>query len=86
MRLRQLLVTHEELAHRLEKLEWQQAEQEGKVQYVFETIQYLIEAPAEEPERSAGMDFPRAGAQSRGQGSDRSHDRPFGGRVLKPFL
>src|SRR5215471_20096978 len=51
VRLRQLLVTHEDLAHRLEKLEWQQAEQEGKVQYVFETIQHLIEAPAEEPEK-----------------------------------
>jgi hypothetical protein len=51
VRLRQLLATHEDLAHRLEKLEWRQAEQEGKVQYVFETIQHLIEAPAEEPAR-----------------------------------
>lgn len=51
VRLRQLLTTHEDLAHRLETLEWRQAEQEGKVQYVFETIQQLIEAPAEEPEK-----------------------------------
>lgn len=49
VRLRQLLATHEELAHKLEKLEWRQAEQEGRVQYVFETIQHLIEAPTEEP-------------------------------------
>jgi ORF6N domain len=49
VRLRQLLATHAELAHRLDQLEWRQAEQEGKVQYVFETIQQLIEAPAEEP-------------------------------------
>lgn len=51
VRLRQLLATHEELARRLEGLEWRQAEQEGRVQYVFETIQQLIEAPAEEPEK-----------------------------------
>ena len=51
VRLRQLLATHEELAHKLERLEWRQAEQEGRVQYVFETIQHLIEAPAEEIEK-----------------------------------
>jgi hypothetical protein len=49
VRLRQLLATHEELAHRLDQLAWRQDEQEGRVQYVFETIQHLIEAPAEEP-------------------------------------
>jgi len=65
VRLRQLLVAHEELAHRLEKLEWQQAEQEGKVQYVFETIQHLIEAPAEEPEkRRYGFPMGRGAIQS----------------------
>lgn len=51
VRLRQLLSTHEELAHRLDALEWRQSEQEGRVQYVFETIQQLIEAPAEEPSK-----------------------------------
>ena len=51
VRLRELLATHGELAERLEQLEWRQAEQEGKVQYVFETIQQTIEAPNEEPER-----------------------------------
>ena len=49
--------THEDLARRLEQLEWHQAEQEGRVQYVFETIQDLIEAP-EEPKRRIG--FPTA--------------------------
>lgn len=59
VRLRQLLATHEELAHRLEQLEWRQSEQEGRVQYVFETIQQLIEAPAEDlPKRRIG--FPTA--------------------------
>jgi hypothetical protein len=45
VRLRQLLATHEELAQRLDQLEWRQSEQDGRVQYVFETIQHLIEAP-----------------------------------------
>ncbi len=45
VRLRQLLATHEELAHRLDQLEWRQSEQDGTVHYVFETIQQLIKAP-----------------------------------------
>lgn len=57
VRLRQLFATHEDLARRLEQLEWRQAEQEGRVQYVLETIQHLIEAP-EEPKRRIG--FPTA--------------------------
>ena len=56
VRLRQLLATHEELARRLDQLEWRQSEQDGQVQYVFETIQQLIEAPAPaEPKRSIGF-------------------------------
>jgi hypothetical protein len=48
VRFRQLLATHEELARRLEQLEWRQNEQGQQIQAVFETIQHLIEAPAEE--------------------------------------
>jgi hypothetical protein len=60
VRLRQLLATHEELARRLDQLEWRQSEQDGRVQYVFETIQSLIEAPAPtEAKRSIG--FPTSG-------------------------
>lgn len=57
VRLRQLLATHEELAHRLDQLEWRQSEQDGRVQYVFETIQQLIDAPepAIEPKRAIGF-------------------------------
>jgi hypothetical protein len=58
VRLRQLLATHEELARRLDQLEWRQSEQGSRVQYVFETIQQLIEAPAPlpvEPKRSIGF-------------------------------
>lgn len=51
VRLRQLLATHEELARRLEQLEWRQNEQGQQIQVVFETIQHLIEAPAEETEK-----------------------------------
>jgi hypothetical protein len=60
VRLRQLLTTHEDLARRLDQLEWRQSEQEGRVQYVFETIQQLIEAPAEEPKRRIGFPTSRA--------------------------
>ena len=56
VRLRQLLATHEELAHQLEQLRWRQEEQEGRVQYVFEAIQQLIEAPVEvPPKRRIGL-------------------------------
>jgi hypothetical protein len=51
VRLRQLLATHEELARRLEQLEWRQNEQGQEIRAVFETIEHLIEAPAEETER-----------------------------------
>ena len=58
VRLRQLLATHEELARRLDQLEWRQSEQDGLVQYVFETIQNLIEAPAEPVVAKRGIGFP----------------------------
>jgi hypothetical protein len=54
--LRQLLSTHQELAHRLDQLEWRQSEQDGRVQYVFETIQQLIDAPEPAgPKRAIGF-------------------------------
>lgn len=43
------LATHDDLAQRLDQREWRESERDGKVQYVFETIQHLIEAP--EPEQ-----------------------------------
>jgi len=61
VRLRQLLASHEELARRLDQLEWRQSEQNGRVQYVFETIQQLIEAPEAEPigvETKRSIGFP----------------------------
>ncbi|MBV8834026.1 MAG: ORF6N domain-containing protein, partial [Acidobacteriaceae bacterium] len=62
VRLRQLLATHEELARRLEQLEWRQNEQGQQIQAVFETIQHLIEAPAEETKRRH-IGFPTSHAE-----------------------
>ena len=59
VRLRQILATHEELARQLEELRWQQAEQGQQIQAVFETIQQLIEAPAEQPKRRIGFSSSR---------------------------
>jgi hypothetical protein len=54
VRLRRLLATHEELAHRLDQLEWRQNEQGQQIHAVFETIQHLIESPTE-PKRPIGF-------------------------------
>ncbi len=56
VRLRELLATHEELGRRLDQLEWRESERDGKVQYVFETIQHLIDAP--EPDEKRRIGFP----------------------------
>jgi hypothetical protein len=62
VRLRHLLATHEDLARRLEQLEWRQNEQGHQIEAVFETIQHLIEAPADdEPKRRIGFPTSRAG-------------------------
>jgi hypothetical protein len=58
VKIRQLLATHEDLAHRLDELEWRESERDGKVQYVFETIQHLIEAPEPEPLPKRQIGFP----------------------------
>jgi|SRR6185437_5407703 len=61
VRLRQLLAAHEELARRLEQLEWRQNEQGHQIETVFETIQHLIEAPADaEPRRRIGFPTSRS--------------------------
>lgn len=62
VRLRQLLATHEDLARQLEELRWKQEEQGQQIQAVFETIQQLIEAPAQ-PKRRIG--FPSAAGSIR---------------------
>lgn len=61
VRLRQLLATHEEIARRLEDLEWRQSEQGQQIQAVFETIQHLIEAPPEDGKKRFGFPTSEAG-------------------------
>jgi replication fork clamp-binding protein CrfC len=63
VRLRQLLATHEELARRLDQLEWRQNEQGQQIHAVFETIQHLIEAP-NEPKRRIGFPTSRANEET----------------------
>jgi len=76
VRLRRLLATNEELARRLDQLEWRQSEQEGRIQVVFETIQNLVEAPTEdEPRRRIGFPTSQSGhepqaAQPGGEGDE----------------
>ncbi|MGH9618162.1 MAG: ORF6N domain-containing protein [Bryobacteraceae bacterium] len=60
VRLRQILAEHEELARQLDELRWKQEEQGQQIQSVFETIQHLIEAPAEESKRRIGFPTSRA--------------------------
>lgn len=60
VRLRHLLATHEEIACRLEELEWRQSEQGEQIQAVFETIQHLVDTPADEAKKRFG--FPTATA------------------------
>jgi len=58
VKLRQLLATHEDLARRLDQLEWRESERDGKVQYVFEMIRHLIEGPEPEPAPKRQIGFP----------------------------
>jgi replication fork clamp-binding protein CrfC len=55
VRLRQLLATHEEIARRLDDLEWRQSEQGQQIQLVFDTIQHLIEAPEDDRKKRFGF-------------------------------
>jgi chaperonin cofactor prefoldin len=65
VRLRQLLAPHQEVAQRLEKLEWRQDEQATEIQQVFETIQHLIEAP-NDTDSKRRIGFPIASAEQSG--------------------
>ncbi len=61
IRLRQFLSTHQDVAGRLDHLEWRQNEQAVEIHRVFETIEQLIEGPPPDvPKRRIG--FPAAHA------------------------
>ncbi len=55
VRLRQLLAANEELARRLEDLEWRQNEQGQQIEAVFQAIQDLIERPTDQPKKRFGF-------------------------------
>jgi hypothetical protein len=56
VRLRQILVSHQEIATRLEQVEWRQSENDAEIKRVFEVIQEFIDGPAVvEPKRRIGF-------------------------------
>lgn len=55
VRVRQLLSAHEDLARRLDDLEWRQSEQGQQIEAVFQTIQDLIEKPADSSKKHFGF-------------------------------
>jgi hypothetical protein len=56
VRLRELAAMQLDLALRVEKLEWREGEQDARIEVVFDAIQNLIDAPAEEqPKRRIGF-------------------------------
>lgn len=54
-KLRELLLTHKDLAIKLETLEKKYAEHDEKIQAIFSAIKQLLEPPAEEPKRRIGF-------------------------------
>lgn len=55
LKLRQTQLDKQELGQRLEQIEWRQSEQGEQIRAVFETIEHLIEAPAEAERRRIGF-------------------------------
>jgi hypothetical protein len=63
IRLRDFLASHQEVAGRLEQLEWRQTEQAGEIRKIFETMQELVDGPEDlEPKRRIG--FPLGAEQT----------------------
>jgi phage regulator Rha-like protein len=54
-KLRELLLTHKDLAIKLEALEKKYAEHDEKIQAIFNAIKQLLEPTAEEPKRRIGF-------------------------------
>jgi hypothetical protein len=60
IKLRELLATQEEIGHRLNRLEWRETKRDGKVEYVLDTIQRLLQEPEPSPKRRIGFATGRA--------------------------
>ncbi len=70
VRLRRLLAAHEEIAEKLETLEWRQNEQGQQIRAVFETIEQLMKPTEKETERRRiGFPVSRAGQAAAGSGA-----------------
>jgi phage regulator Rha-like protein len=54
-KLRELLLTHKDLALKLEALEKKYAEHDEKIQAIFNAIKQLLESPPEEPKLKIGF-------------------------------
>ena len=55
VKLRQILATHKELAHKLEQLERKIEKHDAKIQAIFEAIRQLMAPPAQKPKRRIGF-------------------------------
>lgn len=54
-KLRELLLTHKDLAIKLKRLEKKYAEHDEKIQAIFQVIKQLLKPPPEEPKRKIGF-------------------------------
>ena len=55
IKLKELLLTHKDLASKLERLEKKYAEHDEKIQAIFNAIKQLLEPPPEESKRKIGF-------------------------------
>jgi hypothetical protein len=54
-KLRELFLTHKDLAIKLERLEKKYVDHDEKIQAIFNAIKQLLEAPPEEPKPRIGF-------------------------------
>jgi len=55
IRLRQLIVTHKELAHKLAELEGKMEKHDAEISAIFKAIRQLVTPPPEKPKRVIGF-------------------------------
>ena len=55
VKLREILLTHKELSHRLDELERKVGRHDGEIKLIFEAIRRLMEPPPEKPKLPIGF-------------------------------
>ena len=55
VKLREIITTHKELAHKLKELEGKLEKHDGEIQAIFEAIRQLMEPPPEKPKPMIGF-------------------------------